>query len=190
MPILAEEIRVYPETLFQRDYLDWQEESDAPVSWHAIYTISRQEKQLIRRLLDFSIPCYCPIAAHKHRSPAGRIRTSFLPLFSNYVFLLGDEDCRRKALETNCVSRCLPVHDSATLHNQLRNIESLIQTGLPLTRESRLEPGMLVRIRSGSMKGVTGQIFQRRGIERLIISVDFLQQGISVELNDWEVEPL
>ncbi|WP_237228555.1 transcription termination/antitermination protein NusG [Rubinisphaera sp. JC750] len=189
MPILERETSLFPETLFNQTFEEHQNKSDLELNWYAFYTTSRQEKAFMRKLLDRQVSFYCPIVANKNRSPKGRVRTSHLPLFSNYVFVFGDFESRIQAFETNCISRCLEVEDSAALHEQLKAIETLIQCGEPVTIESRLMPGVPVRIKSGSLKGLTGTVFQRRGTNRLLVGVQLLQQGASVELNDWEVEP-
>jgi hypothetical protein len=40
------------------------------------------------------------------------------------------------------------------------------------------------------MAGFEGTIVQRRGTDRLLIAVSFLQQGVSVEINDFMVDPI
>src|SRR5580698_3629313 len=97
MPILSREIDVYPEDLLTRDALS----EDADARWWAVYTRSRQEKQLVRALIAMEISFYCPIIPHRYRSSAGRVRTSFLPMFTNYVFMHGDGYSRYRALTTN-----------------------------------------------------------------------------------------
>jgi hypothetical protein len=33
-------------------------------------------------------------------------------------------------------------------------------------------------------------VVTRRGAERLLVAVQFLQQGVSIEINDYQLEPL
>ncbi len=185
MPLLTRETEIYPDDLFARENLG--EESGA--SWWAIYTLSRREKDVMRRLVQLEVPCYCPIIPRRYRSPAGRIRTSYLPLFSNYVFLYGDNEQRYEAMTTNCVARYTRVVDGARLTHDLRQIYDLILAGVPLTPESRLEAGDHVRVRSGPFRGYEGYVLRRQGQRRLLVAVDFLQQGASFTLEDCEVEP-
>ena len=60
----------------------------------------------------------------------------------------------------------------------------------PLTIESRLEIGRRVRVKSGSLMGLEGEIISRRGENRLLIGVQFLQQGASILIRDFQVEPI
>ncbi|HUP78617.1 MAG TPA: UpxY family transcription antiterminator, partial [Pirellula sp.] len=82
-------------------------------TWWALYTLARFEKKLMRQLLKIEVPFYGPTIARRYRSPQGRIRTSVEPLFPNYVFIMGDEMARYKAVSTGSVSRCMPVANPA-----------------------------------------------------------------------------
>ena len=144
----------------------------------------------MRRLHSLSVPFYSPIVPQQRRSPSGRIRTSFVPLFANYVFLWGNDDDRHMALTTNCLSRCLEVPQQQQLTSDLMSVHALIDTGAPVTVEDRIEPGRRVRIRSGALAGQTGTVSERRGQHRLLVVVNFLQQAASVELDDFEVEAI
>ena len=64
----------------------------------------------------------------------------------------------------------------------------LISSDAPLTPESRIEAGMRIRVRSGSLAGLEGVVIKRRGMQRLLVIVHFLQQGASVQLEDYQVE--
>lgn len=186
MPILAPESDVFPNDLFARAELG----GEAQRQWRVFYLLSRREKEFMRRLRALQIAHYCPMIAKRYRSPAGRLRTSYLPLFSGYVFVYGTEADRYQAMTTNCVSRWMPVTDGCELTTDLRQIRNLISTGAPLTAEARLEPGEPVRIRKGAFAGLEGTIVKRHGFTRLVVAVRFLQQGASILLEDCEVEAI
>lgn len=99
MPILARETDIYPDDLLEMD----GNGSEPDVGWWTLYTLSRREKQLMRKLRALDVPFYGPVAPKRTRSPAGRIRTSYVPLFPNYVFIYGDESHRYESLTTGCV---------------------------------------------------------------------------------------
>jgi transcription antitermination factor NusG len=182
MPILPIEPDIFPDDLLE------QADPESALRWWALYTLSRREKDLIRRLRALNISHYAPLIKRRTRSPNGRTRISQVPLFAGYVFLRGGEDDRYSALKTNCISRCLTVDDPERLVRDLQSIRRLITSDVPLTPESRIEPGMRVRIRSGSLAGLEGTVVKRRGTERLFVTVEFLQQGASVQLDDFQVE--
>lgn len=153
-----------------------------------MYTLARFEKKLMRKLIDIEIPFYGPTIARRYRSPQGRIRTSVEPLFPNYVFIMGDEIARYKAVSTGSVSRWMPVSDSAELVADLRQIRWLIQTESPLSPELRLQPGQRVRVKTGVFKGFEGTIIRRENEVRLLISVRYMGRGASVALDDCQLE--
>jgi len=184
MPILPVEPDIFPEDLLEQD----RPEPDSGTQWWALYTLPRREKDLMRRLRAMGVSHYAPLIKRRTKSPSGRVRTSHVPLFAGYVFLRGQEDDRYQSLKTNCVSRCIPVDDGEGLVRDLKNIKRLIDSEAPLTPEAQIEPGMRVRIRSGALVGLEGTVVKRRGVERLLVVVEFLQQGASVQLEDFQVE--
>jgi len=187
MPILEREIDLYPADLLEREELG-EEGEEHDHQWWVFFTRSRREKEMMRKLLAMDVPFYGPVVPQPRRSPSGRLRTAYLPLFANYVFVYGDDSARYAALTTNCVSRTIEVEDGTGLSRDLRRIRRLIESGAPLTPERRLEAGNRVRVRTGTFQGLEGAVIKRQGKARLLISVDFLQQGASLTLGDCEVE--
>ncbi|MCY2986125.1 MAG: hypothetical protein NTY15_21045 [Planctomycetota bacterium] len=159
-------------------------------TWWALYTLARFEKKLMRQLIEIEIPFYGPTIARRYRSPQGRMRTSVEPLFPNYVFIMGDEMARFKAVSTGSVSRWMPVADSLELVTDLRQIRRLILTDSPLAPELRLQPGQKVRVKTGVFKGFEGTIIRRENEVRLLISVRYMGRGASVALDDCQLEPI
>ena len=184
MPILKEEPSLFPETL-----LDALPSEPASRRWFAFYTKSRQEKSLARELLKYGIPFYLPLV-RKTNVSRGRKRTSLVPLFGGYVFLYGSEEERVRSLTTGRISRVLDVEDPDQLVFDLRQLRQLIAADAPLTVESRLAAGQWVRVRQGAFAGLEGIVMKRRGKTRLLVSINFLQQGASVEIDDFLLEPL
>lgn len=184
MPIRREEPSCYPELL-----LDGFASEPSDRRWWVLHTKARQEKSLARQLLGFEIPYFLP-QVEKTSLVRGRKRSSFLPLFTGYVFLFGTDQDRLRSLMTNRIAQVLPVSDEAQLYTDLRQVWQLIQAKAPLTVESRLAPGQRVRVRSGALAGVEGTVESRRRKCRLLVAVHLLNQGVSVEIDDFLLEPL
>jgi transcription antitermination factor NusG len=180
MPILQSEPDLYPDSLFTMGPPSGQ--------WWALYTMSRREKELMRRLRDLEVAHYGPVIPCSYKSPNGRRRTSHLPLFSNYVFLCGTEEQRVQALTTNCISRVIEVPDPAGLYADLKELKELIAVGAPLAPEARIESGDRVLVKTGAFEGKVGTVIRRQGRMRLLVMVNFLQQGASVDIDDCDVE--
>jgi transcriptional antiterminator RfaH len=184
MPILSEEPSQFPETLLEETPPGSEDRC-----WWVLYTKARQEKATARQLLTFRIPFYLPLV-HKTFVSRGRKMCSYIPLFSGYVFMFGTEEERVRSLTTNRISRIISVEDAEQLVHDLRQLQQLIASDAPLTVESRLVPGNRVRVRRGPFAGVEGTVLTRRGKTRLLVAVDFLQQGASVEIDDFLLEPV
>lgn len=180
MPILKQEPDCFPDNLLETVSPDAQ--------WWALYTRSRQEKSLARQLREKEIGFYSPMISRRQKSPAGRIRESFIPLFSNYVFLCGSEMDRYTAVSTGCVSRALEVIDVGQLTFDLRQIQRLVSTGAPLTPEAQFAPGDRVRVKKGRFSGFEGTVLRRNRETILIVEVTFMNQGASVALDDCDFE--
>lgn len=185
MPILPRQVDLFP-----ADLLDQGPATGSGARWLAFYTVSRREKDLMRKLAAAGVPFYGPLIRRRLRSTGGRTRSSHVPLFPGYVFSLADDEQRRAALATNSVARWIPVTDEAMLVRDLRAVKQLIDADRPLTPEARLEPGDPVRVRGGPLRGIEGAVIRRRGAERLLVAVRFLNQGASIELEDVDLEPL
>lgn len=187
MPILKPVADIWPEELLAAES---RLLARRDLTWWCVYTLSRREKELMRRLVVWQIPHYGPLIPKRYRSPAGRLRTSQTPLFPNYVFLLADGAMRRQALTSNCISRCTEVTDAVALVADLRQVRTVIAAGVPLTAESQLEAGDRVRVRSGPFRNYEGTVVRREGKTRLLLTVRYLEQGVSMELDEALLQPL
>lgn len=187
MPILATEPDHFPPELFASEsYFD-----HLPLgNWWLVYTRSRKEKEMMRRLYAAQVAFYGPMIHRRSRSPSGRVRESHVPLFPGYVFLFGDEGARRTALQTNCVSTISAVQDGGRLTSELASLVRLIASDCVVLPEQRLEPGIKVRVTSGPLRGQEGTVIERRGKRRLVVAINLLQQGASVDLDECDVESL
>jgi transcriptional antiterminator RfaH len=150
----------------------------------------RSEKALARRCFSRQASFFLPQCRQQRREGAGRSKDAFLPLFPGYLFLFGDERNRIIALETNLVVNVLPVANQVQLFEDLKRINTVLEAGLAMTPEQRLQPGSEVTIVAGPLSGMQGTVIRHKNKISLILKVAFLQQGASVELENWMVEPL
>ena len=185
MPILAKEPDLFPP-----DLLDQTSSVPQDESWFAVYTLARHEKELMRKLRPLNIAHYGPMIQQRKRSPQGRIRTSYVPLFTGYVFIRGDEVARHNAVSTGCISRCLPVVDPTELLQDLARIRQLIETGNEVQPEPKPLLGRAAVVRTGAMKGLKGTVTKVHSQHRLTVMVNFMQQGASVVVDEADIELL
>jgi transcriptional antiterminator RfaH len=184
MPILEQEPCVYPENLLGDECTIL----DGRKAW-AIYTKPRQEKALARELFKKHIPFYLPLVS-QDRIVRQVKKQSFLPLFPSYLFLFATHQEREECIDTKRTVQRIAVEDPEQLRTDLAQLQSLIELGTPLTLEARLEPGRRVRIRHGALEGFEGTVLQRRGRSRLLVAVRIIQQGVSVDIDDFMLETI
>ena len=184
MPLLAAEPALFPSDLF-----DASPAPDASLRWAALYVKARAEKAVARKLLSRGVSFFLPLGMQQWRSQ-GRLRSSFLPLFPGYVFLLANEEARQYVLETNLISRILAVDDQSKLHADLARIHLLIETGQPLTPVDRLKPGTLVEVIGGALEGTRGKIIREGKHLQFVVEVKFLQRGVSLEIDARLIRPV
>ncbi len=180
MPLLNREPSVYPDSMFSDGGIG----SFHQANWWCLSTLARSEKVVSRLLYAQKMPFYCPIILKRFRSPNGRFRESYVPLFPGYIFVAGDEASRLAALKTNKISRGQLVVDRAQLIADLLHIHQAIEAGVPLTPEAKIAAGDRVRVRSGPFAAVEGYVLRREGKTRLLLAVKFITQGVSMEIDE------
>jgi transcriptional antiterminator RfaH len=185
MPLLPLEPFIFPDTLLQTPPAD----NDGALRWWVVHTRPRAEKVLARKFLGRGLSFFLPLYEHHWRNK-GRLHQSHLPVFAGYIFLHGDDQTRLYALETNQVARWLPVPDQQRLHADLARVYHLIVTRHPLQPEDRLRPGQRVHIKRGPLAGLDGTVLRRGKQLRVFVEVEFLQRGVSVEIEAWMLEPV
>jgi hypothetical protein len=176
---------IYPADLFEQ--VGAPLESRGGRTWWLLHTKSRQEKKVAELLHGSLIPFYLPLV--QQRAPdRGRVRINWIPLFRGYVFLWGNDDDRLAALKTNRIAAIHPVLDGGRLTADLANFALLIAQGAALTPESKITAGKRVKVKSGPFSGVEGIVSKRQGKTKLLIVLEAILQGASLNIEDCQLE--
>jgi len=185
VPILPAEPDRYPAQLFDQPADDEPGER----AWFVLHTRPRQEKSLARHLHASGVSYYLP-AVPRRRRFSTRVLTAHMPLFPGYLFLLADRDERQVALGSNRVAHAIEVHDQCRLWEDLRQVDRLLGSGMPVATETRIAPGTPVEITTGPLAGLCGTVVKTASGRRFVVRVDFIHQGASVLLEDCSLLPL
>jgi transcription antitermination factor NusG len=185
MPILPAEPDSYPADL-------WEDEVLLPTKpeglWRCLHTKPRQEKAVARELREQGVVYYLPQVVKESRTPHGRRLQSVAPLFAGYVFLYGDLHDRLAALRSHRLVNVLEVADQQDLVRDLRQIHTMISSGLAVSAEPMVPVGAKVRIATGPLTGIVGTVIRRGKRDQFVAVVQFLGRGATVDLQDWQVE--
>lgn len=161
-----------------------------PPHWYAACTQPRHEKTVEKFLRIREVETYLPLH-RKIRSWNGRKAQIEVPLFAGYVFVRLPLDQRGKVFEHPSVHSfvsfngrpaSMPDEEIAALRNSLaaRSAEPC-----PF-----LVAGKRIRISNGPLQGLEGTILRRKGKLRMIVSVDFLQRSIAVDLEPADLQAI
>ncbi|WP_406699735.1 transcription termination/antitermination NusG family protein [Singulisphaera sp. Ch08] len=184
MPILPAEPDLFPANLWEADSTNFRNGRH----WWCLHTKPRQEKAAARDLRSKQIAYFLPQVVHEDRTPQGRKTRSIVPLFTSYLFLLGDEQERNEAFKGNRLANVLDVPDQENLAHDLHQIHQMLSSGLNVVPEPIMPVGAQVRIKTGPLAGIEGKVIKRGKRDQFIAIVQFLGRGAAVDLEDWQVD--
>ena len=163
-------------------------------AWYAIYAQVRHESKVYSRLLAKSFECLLPQIERWSRRRDRRKKIQ-VPIFPGYLFVhtVLDNHHQVKILQTAGVVRIVRTKDSPlpVPDSQMNSLITLLGNANVLTTHPYLNEGMRVRIVNGPLYGCEGILVRKKNEKaRLVVSIDIIQQAVSVELSEEDVEPL
>jgi len=159
-------------------------------SWYAVQTRARHEKRIGAELQQKGITAFVPTIREAHRW-SDRTKLVESPIFSCYVFVrMAESTSRLDVLKTSGVFHFVGVsgQPASIPDSQIESLQTVIDRRLPLTSCGFLKVGQRVRIRGGALDGVEGTLTGIKGDQRLVISVDLIQQSVAVTIDGYGVE--
>jgi transcription antitermination factor NusG len=161
--------------------------------WFAIQTRPRFEKKVASQLEEKGIGVFLPLVSTR-RQWSDRKQTVHLPLFPGYVFVrvASSLDTRILVLRTNGVHGfvCVRGGGSPIPEDEIRGVQSLIENRISVMPHPFLNVGQKVRIRGGSLDGVTGILTAVNGDQSLVLSVDLIQRSVAMRITGFDVQPI
>jgi len=164
------------------------------MNWYVIYTRSKHEQKVNDRLGRKRIETFLPLIERWSRRKDRRKRIK-LPLFPGYLFVRAEMDANTylEILKTDSVVRVLCNEDQPAPipDEQVHAIQILIKNGITVTPIPYLREGMRVRVVNGLLMGMEGILLKTKpNKHRLVLSVDLLQESVSVEIDELDIEPI
>jgi transcription antitermination factor NusG len=158
------------------------------MNWYALWTRSRHEQvvreQLERKQVEVFLPTIRKWSRWKDRK-----KQIDWPLFPGYCFARFDPH------DTLPILKCAGVVSIISFEgepapipeHELDGIRQLIETDLAFDPVPLIKEGQMVEVVHGPLKGVIGRLVQKREKARLVLSVDLIGQGVSVEIDAADV---
>lgn len=167
-----------------------QENFDQDTGWWAIYTRHQHEKVIADMLSAKNIEVFLPLYISVRRWK-DRCKRLSLPLFPGYVFVRGRGQ-RLSIVTTPGVFMILSKGDHvATIpEEEIEAIRRIVEGPFQTEPHPFLKCGERVRVTRGSLTGIEGVLVRKKGLYRLVLSIEMLAQSVCVEIDASDIEPI
>jgi len=159
-------------------------------SWFAIWTRSRHEhvvrEQIERKHFDAFLPTITKWSRWKDRK-----KKIDWPLFPGYCFARFEQEEALSILKCTGVVNIVSVEGKPAPipDHEIEGIRLLLESDLQYDPCPLIREGMMVEVKHGALKGVVGRLVRKGAHARLILAVDLIGQGVSVEVDAADVKP-
>lgn len=160
------------------------------VLWFAVWTRSRHEARVAGQLEKKGIEGFLPTVTRWSRWKDRKKRIDW-PLFPGYCFVHIDPAATLAVLKCAGVVKIVSVNGKAAPipEREIEDIRILIASQLPYDPCPLIKVGSIVEVIAGPLKGVTGRLVRKGTQARLVLSVDLIGQGVSVQVDAADVRP-
>jgi Transcription antiterminator len=157
-------------------------------SWFAIWTRSRHEQTVREQLERKGIDAFLPTITRWSRWKDRKKQIEW-PLFPGYCFVRLQPADRLSVLKCSGVvsivsfnGEIAPIPD-----HEIDGIRQLIDTDLQYDPCPLIREGMRVEVMHGPLRGVVGRLVRKGSHARLVLAVELIGQGVSVEVDAADV---
>jgi transcriptional antiterminator RfaH len=152
--------------------------------WYAVYTNPRAEKLAYARLEETGVEAFLPLQK-TYRQWSDRKKLVIKPLLSSYVFVKVIPKEFPLVYKTTGVVKFISFegHPVAIPQNQIDNLKLLVNSDAEIEVTSEpLAKGDNVKVMSGSLIGLTGELISFGGKKKVVVRIDKLEQNIIVTI--------
>jgi transcriptional antiterminator RfaH len=142
--------------------------------WYAVYTRSRAEKKTFKSLVVAGYEAYLPLYKTL-RQWSDRKKMVTLPLIPSYVFVKIIEKEYRKVLEMDGVVAFIKFERQLVSipERQIEDMQRLMESGAEIKAiTEHVEKGDVVRIASGPLRGIEGEIIEMQDKQKFVLRID------------------
>lgn len=149
----------------------------------------RTEKAVNDRLAILRVFHYLPLV-RKERKVQRRKVVRYLPVFPGYVFTKLFPDERAEILRTHQIVRTIEVPDPRRMIHQLRQIEHASRLPSDLRLAESFAAGEYVRVVSGPLRGLEGQVRRLGSRTTLVLMIDILGRALEATVESGDLEKI
>lgn len=159
-------------------------------AWFAVWTRSRHESRVLTQLEGKGIEAFLPTMTRWSRWKDRKKRIDW-PLFPGYCFVRIAPAASLPVLKCAGVVKLVSFEGRpvAIPDSQVEGIRVLVTSDLKYDPCPLIAEGDEVAVVSGPLRGVRGRLLRKGAHARLVLNVDLIGQGVSVELDAADVRP-
>lgn len=164
---------------------------DVTPRWYAIRTRSRHEKKVAAQLAGRGIEPFLPLAKRWSRWKDRR-KWIEVPLFPGYCFGRFSHQARTLVLKAVGVVSLVGRHGvpEPVPDEEIEAVRRVVASPIPYDPCPELVRGQSVEVIRGPLMGVRGLLVRKEPKARLVIVVNAIRQGASLEIDAADVAPL
>lgn len=152
--------------------------------WVVAYTLPKREKKARLALMKAGYEVFLPLV-QEFRQWSDRKKVLQLPLFPGYLFIKDELLNLEKILRIKEIIRLITFNNkiARVSDEEIEMVKTLmICPDLTCGKEFYYQEGARVMIREGPFKGMVGLVVKKNNKTRLIVRLEALQQGLSIDI--------
>lgn len=159
-------------------------------AWFAVWTRSRHESRVLDQLQGKGIEAFLPTAPRWSRWKDRKKRIDW-PLFPGYCFARIDPAASLPVLKCSGVVSLVSFEGrpAAIPDSEIESVRTLVRSNLRYDPCPLLREGQRAEVLHGPLRGVIGRLVRKGPHARLVLAVDLIGQGVSVEVDAADVRP-
>ena len=158
-------------------------------TWYVLHVKPRTEKKVDDFLSCLRVFHYLPLVRKVSKVQRRRV-VRHLPVFPGYVFARLFPEERFRVLETKQDVRTIEVDNPRRMIHQLRQVEHASRLSTDVRVVETFEPGERVKVVSGPLRGLEGQVQRKGGAATLILTVDILGRALEAAVSPTDLQKL
>ncbi len=160
-------------------------------NWYAVYTRPRHEKKVYESLREMKWEAFLPMVT-RVRLWKDRKKKVAMPLFSSYLFARFDYKYRYDLLHISGVVKIVNFKGTPAVvpEWQIDALKQMLKNPEKLQLENYMRCGQEIEVIDGVFKGMRGAVKVVKGTTRLLVTIEGIQQTVSVELDSSYVKKI
>ena len=156
-------------------------------TWYVLHVKPRTEKAVNDHLAILRVFHYLPLVKRETKVQRRKV-VRYLPVFPGYVFARLFPEERMTMLRTQHIVRTIEVTDPRRMIHQLRQVEHACRLPADIRQAESFAAGEYVKVVSGPLRGLEGQVKRVGAHTSLVLTVDILGRAIEATVAPGDLE--